>query len=86
MVIVLSHNIGALTMKQYVIAAFFVALASPTLADPVLVRIDEPPAWPLLARLDRPHANDVSEAIERVATPEDRTKHHHHHHRHGRHR
>jgi len=73
-------------MRQCLIVAGLVMLASSVLADPVLVRIDEPPAWPLLARLDRPHANDVSEAIERVATPEDRTKHHHHHHRHGRHR
>jgi hypothetical protein len=71
-------------MMRYLVIACFVALASSALADPVLVRIEEPPAWPLLARLDRPHADDASEAIERAAPPGGR--HARRHYRHWRHR
>jgi hypothetical protein len=69
-------------MKKLLVIAFALA-ASPCLADPVLVQIEREPAWPLLARLDRPHAEDASEAIERAAPPDDRhTRHHHRHRRH----
>ena len=68
-------------MKKLLVIAFALA-ASPCLADPVLVQIEPEPAWPLLARLDRPHSDDASAAIERAAPSEDRHVRRHHHRRH----
>ena len=74
-------------MKKLLVIASLMA-ASPVLADPVLVPIDPPPAWPLMARLARPHSDETPvcearAAIEKWAPEESR---HERRHRHWRHR
>lgn len=74
-------------MRKLIIASWLV-LASSALADPVLVQIDPPPAWPVAERLARPHSDETPTcgglaAIERLAPEEPR---HGRRRRHGRHR
>jgi len=70
-------------MRKHLVIASFVVLASQAFADPVLVQIEQPPVWPILARLDRPHAeDDAPAAIERWAPEEPRHARHHRHRRH----
>ena len=76
-------------MKKLLVIASLMA-ASPVLADPVLVPIDPPPAWPLMARLARPHSDETPAcearaAIEKWAPEEPRQERRHRHWRHRRH-
>ena len=74
-------------MKQHLIVAGLVMLASSALADPVLVRIEEPPAWPVIARVDRPHVDEPPACDARMAIAREfpldneRTRRHHRHRR-----
>jgi len=84
-------------MKQHLIVAGLVMLASSALADPVLVPIEPLPLVSITAWLDRPHADDQPAYEPRVAADKDsaenaietrygaRHKHHRHHHRRHRH-
>ena len=63
-------------MKKLLVLASLLA-ASPSFADPVLVQIDPPPAWPVLERLYRPHSDEQIKA--RAAddpAPHDKPKRH----------
>lgn len=63
-------------MKKLLVLASLLA-ASPSLADPVLVQIDPPPAWPVLERLYRPHSDEQARAVDDPA-PHDKPKRHRH--------
>jgi hypothetical protein len=81
-------------MNRLKVIALSTMLVAPAQAfEARLVQIEPPPAWPLLERLDRPHADDPPPA-PRVVVANDAAKEieahygsrRHRHHRHRRHR
>jgi len=68
-------------MKNRIVIALSVVMVAPAIADPVLIPIDPPPAWPVTARLERPHSDetpvcDASAALARWAPEQPRERPH----------
>ncbi len=66
-------------MKKLLVIAFAL-VASPCLADPVLIAPEQPSPWPITARLERPHSDEAPAcgavaAIERWAPEQPRERH-----------